>query len=301
MSGFAVNALRSVDLDVPDLDAAEAFYTGVWGLTLVARADGAAVLRATGDDHHVLVLRQGPAAIRSITFRAESVGALHDVAARAVSAGGRVVHGVGPVAWPGGGQGLAIADPWGRCLRFVHGDARRDADPLVADRCCRLSHVNVNSSATAAAARFFEAVAGFRLTDRSKIMAFVRCNADHHVIVIADATVDTLNHVAFLLPTLEGVMRASGRMVDHGFPIAWGVGRHGPGDNVFAYFVDPFGIVVEHTAEVLQVDETYRVGGPQDWTWPPGRTDHWGIAPPKTDALKQAQLAIPFLAAEQGA
>ena len=30
-------------------------------------------------------------------------------------------------------------------------------------------------------------------------------------------------------------------MIDAGYPIAWGVGSHGPGDNVFAYFVDQFG------------------------------------------------------------
>ena len=51
-------------------------------------------------------------------------------------------------------------------------------------------------------------------------------------------------------------------MIDAGFPIAWGVGRHGPGDNVFAYFIDPVGIVIEYTAEVLQVDDSYVVRGP---------------------------------------
>ena len=54
--------------------------------------------------------------------------------------------------------------------------------------------------------------------------------------------VNGLNHVAFLMPDLEAVMRGSGRMIDAGFPIAWGVGRHGPGDNVFAYFIDPVGL-----------------------------------------------------------
>ena len=93
-------------------------------------------------------------------------------------------------------------------------------------------------------------------------MAFVRCNSDHHAIVIADAAVNGLNHVAFLMPDLEAVMRGSGRMIDAGFPIAWGVGRHGPGDNVFAYFIDPVGIVIEYTAEVLQVDDSYVVRGP---------------------------------------
>ena len=289
-----VTALRSVDLDVPDLAAAERFYTEVWGLGVACRADAAVYLRATGDDHHVLALHAADApALRSITFRAAARDGLDAIAAQVADAGGHLIEPPGQVAWAGGGAGLAFADPHGRTLRVVHGDDRRPPDAPVRDRPVRLSHVNVNSTATDADAAFLGATLGLSLSDRSKMMAFVRCNADHHCIVIADAPVDGLNHVAFLMPDLEGVMLGAGRMVDHGFPIAWGVGRHGPGNNVFAYFVDPFGIVVEYTADVLQVDESYPVRGPADWTWPPGRTDQWGIAPPKTDALKRAQLAIP--------
>ena len=46
--------------------------------------------------------------------------------------------------------------------------------------------------------------------------------------------------------------------------IEWGVGRHGPGNNVFAYFIGPVGIVVEYTAEVLQVDDSYVLRGPSE-------------------------------------
>ncbi len=285
-------ALRSVDLMVPDLAAARRFYTEIWGLNAVDHAGPELVLRATGADHHVLVLREGAAALQSITFRAPSRDAVERAAEDGVAAGGRVLSPPGPVGWPGGGFGIALVDPQGRTLRLVVGDETRTPDAPVQDRPERLSHVNINSDDTDAAARFFADALGFRLSDRSKIMAFIRCNSDHHAVVIADAAVNGLNHVAFMMPSLEGVMRGSGRMVDHGYPIGWGVGRHGPGDNVFAYFIDPFGIVIEYTAEVLQVDDTYRVGGPGDWTWPPGRTDHWGIAPPKSDAVKHAQLAI---------
>ena len=293
MPGFPVTALRSVDLDVPDLAAAERFYTEVWGLAVASRAGAAVYLHATADDHHVLALHAADSpALRSITFRAATLGDLNAVAVRVAGAGGRLTQPPAPVTWAGGGIGLVFADPRGRTLRVVHGDERRTADTPVQDRPVRLSHVNINSTATDADAAFLGATLGFKLSDRSGMMAFVRCNADHHCIVIADAMVDGLNHVAFLMPELEGVMLGSGRMVDHGFPIAWGVGRHGPGDNVFAYFVDPFGIVVEYTAEVLQVDDAYRIGGPADWIWPPGRTDHWGIAPPNSDAVKHAQVAI---------
>lgn len=52
---------------------------------------------------------------------------------------------------------------------------------------------------------------------------------------------------------------------------------------------------IRDTAEVLQVDEINRVGGPEDWTWAPERSDQWGIAPPKTVACKTARLAVPVL------
>ena len=114
----------------------------------------------------------------------------------------------------------------------------------------RLAHVVLNSRDVPASQKFLESVLGFRLIDRTRIMAFMNCNSDHHTIAFADADNDALNHVAFLMPDLESVMRGGGRLKDAGFPIEWGPGRHGPGNNAFNYFVGPEGIVVEYTAEV---------------------------------------------------
>src|SRR5262249_7172029 len=104
-----------------------------------------------------------------------------------------------------------------------------------------------------------------------------------------------LTHIAFLMPDLESVMRGGGRMKDAGFAIEWGPGRHGPGNNAFNYFVGPFGEVIEYTAEVEQVDTSYRVRGPADWAWPPGRVDHWGISAPPSARLKEAQRQVLFI------
>ena len=292
MSRFPVTGLRSVDFTVPDLDSALDFYTRVWGLHLADHAGGSAWLRGTGTDPHILALHAGNApAIRSMTFRAAPDADPEALVAAMVALGGTPVE---AEAEHGGGTMLAARDTRGRIIRVVHGD--RAVEPLAddPDRPERLAHVNINSVDTDADARFFVDALGFGLTDRSKMMAFVRTNNDHHSVVIADAPANTLNHVAFQLPHWEGVMRSAGRMVDAGFPIGWGPGRHGPGNNVFAYFVSPDGFVIEHTADVLQVDDDYRVGTPADWTWPEGRVDQWGIAPPKTAACKAAQLAIPF-------
>lgn len=294
MSSFQVTGLRSVELSTPDIEASVDFYTRVWGLEVVAEAAGKVFLAATGDDFHVLELKAGDRAeLRKITFRVASESALVELHDKTMSAGCALLRDIGDADAPSGGRRFVIRERQGSVLEFVHGDVRRQGSQ-VQGRPSRLAHVNINSSAIEALSDFYQNVLGFRLTDRSKLMAFLRCNDDHHAVVLAEAPSNGLNHVAFLMPDLESVMRGSGRVVDAGHPIGWGVGRHGPGDNVFAYFVDPTGVVSEYTAEVLQVDDGYRVRGPSEWTWPPGRTDHWGIAPPKSEACKIAQNSVGF-------
>ena len=297
MSDFPVAALRSVEITTPHLAGSVDFYRGVWGLDVSAEADGTVYLAATGSDFHVLELTPGEAtSLSKVTFRVRSHDDLQRLFARARRAGCEVIHSPGPSPAPSGGESFVIREPQGCVMEFVHGDRTKPAS-VIADRPERLAHVNINSADIEKLSAFYQDVLGFRLSDRSKLMAFLCCNSDHHAVVLAEAPRNGLNHVAFLMPDLESVMRGSGRMVDHGHPIGWGVGRHGPGDNVFAYFVDPAGAVIEYTAEVLQIDDSYVAKGPGDWVWPPGRTDQWGIAPPKSDACKAAQLAVPFTTA----
>ena len=295
MRDFPVIAIRSVGLGVPDMARAEAFYTEVWGLQVAARQDETIYLRASGRGHHVLALHpRATAEILSVSFIVRAESTLSEMAERVRRAGGTVIAPVAPNDEGDGGLVLKVSTPEGFILHLHHGAAAHDdGEPRLAFP-LRISHVNLNCANIEASTSFFQRVLGFQLTDRSKAMAFLSCNSDHHAVVLADSGVDGLNHVAFMMPEWESVMRGSGRMIDHGYPIAWGVGRHGPGDNVFAYFVDPFGFVIEYTAEVLQVDETWQAHGPDYWVWPPGRTDQWGIAPPKPDYVKKAQLAIRF-------
>lgn len=295
MTESRVTDLRSVALNLPDLKQAEDFYTRVWQLDVVARGSDTLYLRGTGKDHHILSLhRADKPSLRSVTFRARSAETLNSIAASAVEAGGRVVSPLAPSDDPAGGQALTIADRDGRVLRFVHGDATHSEARVVRDRPGRLSHIVLNSHNTAEAQAFLERVMGLKLSDRTRIMAFLRCNSDHHCLALHDSDGNTLNHIAFEMPDLDSVMRGGGRLSEAGFPIVWGPGRHGPGNNAFNYFVDPFGFAIEYTAEVQKVDDSYKVGGPDDWKWPPGRIDHWGISAPPAPRLKEAQKAIFF-------
>jgi catechol-2,3-dioxygenase len=292
-----VAALRSVALNVPDLAAAEQFYTQIWNLSVAARTPDALYLRGTGADHHLLALHQadGPARIRNVTLRARSRAVLDEVAQAVIAVGGRVLEAIAPVQEPGGGTAVTVADPDGRVFRLVHGDTQHADAHEAKDRPSRLAHAVLNSHDVEATRAFMEQVFDFSLSDRTRIMAFMRCNSDHHSIALGDTDNDALNHIAFLMPDLESVMRGGGRMRDAGYGIEWGPGRHGPGDNAFNYFVGPFDVVIEYTAEVEQVDDSYQAGQPSDWTWPPGRVDQWGISQPPSARLKQAQKAIVFV------
>ena len=292
-----ISALRSAALTVPDLAAAEAFYTKVWHLDVVARTDAAIYFKGSGTDHHLLALHQGAGTpqLRQVTLRARSLDALQAIAQATVAHGGSVERGPGPAHDPAGGQSLVIRDGDGRRFEIVFGDSVHPPTHTSApDQPIRLAHAVLNSHAIEESQAFLEKALGFVLADRTRIMAFMNCNNDHHTLALGDTDNDALNHIAFLMPTLDAVMRVGGRMKDAGHTIEWGPGRHGPGDNAFNYFIDPFGIVIEYTAEVEQIDQTYQAGGPSDWTWPPGRVDQWGISIPPTARLKDAQRAVFF-------
>jgi len=295
MSKSIAGSLRSIAIGVADLAAAEQFYVSTWNLQVAARTADAVYLRGSGPAHHILALHGGAGAdVRQVTFCVAAETDLELIAERVTCHGGSVLRGRHAVDEPGGGMAVLVADPQGRVLRFVHGDqTHTDMAPLP-DQPVKITHVVFNSSDVASGQRFYEDALGFTLSDRTRIMAFLRCGSDHHSIALADADSNTLNHIAFVMPDLDAVMRGGGRMRDAGYPIEWGVGRHGPGNNAFAYFIGPAGFVIEYTAEVQQVDDSYVPGGPDDWKWPPGRFDHWGVSAPPSDRIKQAQRTITF-------
>jgi catechol 2,3-dioxygenase len=290
-----ISALRSVALTVPDLTLAEDFFTRTWHLQVVARTDNALYLRGAGSDHHLLALHHAPGAARilHITLRARSLNALSLAAQNTVAAGGHVLAPTAPLTEPGGGQAVTLTDPDGRVFRLVYEDEQLETID-VPDMPLRLAHVVLNSSHIENTRQFMESALDFSMSDRTRIMAFMRCNSDHHSVALGDTDNNALNHIAFLMPDIDAVMRGGGRMQEAGFPIEWGPGRHGPGDNAFNYFIGPFDLVIEYTAEVEQIDDSYQTGQPSDWTWPPGRVDQWGISPPPSARLKEAQRAVVF-------
>ena len=295
-----VRGVRSVEIDMSQPERAAAFYKNVWNLTEVERRDGSIYFRGTGPHHHILAIHAAPKgfAIRRLTFDAASRDIVHKLH-QAVKASGCASDEPHALQSPGGGYGFGFADPEGRNLAVVCDLADHKDAADVRDRPRKIAHVNLNAADLAKSNDFLIDVLGFRKVDHSGPLHFFHCdNPDHSSIVMGAAATPTLNHVSFEMPDAESVMRGAGRMRDAGYPIEWGVGRHGAGNNVFAYFAGPEECPIEYTAEVMQIDDSYEFHGPEHWKWPPGRLDQWGVTPPHTQRWKRIQDMYLFAAGQ---
>ena len=302
-----IDRLRAVTLGVKDVERSAAFYEQVWGLSRVQERAGAVFLRATGTDHHVLVLQ--PAArgqLVSVTFGTPDVPSLQRLYERLHVAGVPTEKPPRELPSPGGGWGFAFRDPEGRQFKVVADRSDWPQGRPEQGKPVRLAHVVLNTPDPDGMAHFFIEVLGFRLSDATAKMRFLRCARDHHAIAFARSQGSSLNHLAFEMASWNELMFGVGRVQESGHALQWGVGRHGPGDNVFAYFLDPDALPIEYTAEVQQIDDEQHVPGtPQQWQRPANRMDQWGIAQLSTDmaaAMDGQGPAMATLAArEQGA
>lgn len=283
--------LRSIELVLPDARAAAAFMTDVWGLVSAETRGTTYYLRGSGDFPYLVSFAEGPEPfVRTTTFVC-SPDELSALQQRVAASGLASV--VTKSNDPGAGEGLIVELPEGELFRFL-AKAQTVSRISARDSAVQLTHVVLNSADAEVTADIAERVLGFRVSDRTKGMVFVRCNDSHHSTAFARSGFSSLNHIAFEMQDIDAVMRGIGRLRDHGVAPSWGPGRHGPGANVFAYFVAPFGAVVEFSTAVDKVAEDYRVGSPQDWTWPPNRIDQWGVSDKDVAGLRRAEEQFRF-------
>lgn len=291
MTKARVTGLRGIELAVTDLTQSARYYEESWGLKRVAHLGDTLYLRGRGAEHHIMELHERPrAALISLTFAApdkHSVDALH---AQAIAYGANVISAPAALsATSGGGYGFQLDTPEGHKLTIssdvtAHSDVGADRSTPV-----KLTHVVLNTTRPSDQMAFFCDLLGFRLSDCNGRMNFIRCSKDHHAIALAEANGPGLNHMAFEMDSFDSLMRGCGRLKAHDVPLEWGVGRHGPGDNIFAYFVEPNGFVTEYAAEVEQIeDDDYKPGTKEYWDNFPMRPCRWGMATTPSQHLRHA-------------
>lgn len=287
--------LRHVGLFSPNLKEQAKFYEAIWGVDKIAEDGDSIYFRGASSEHYILSLhaaqRRG---LHHLAFGMKNEAEVDSAAKELRSQGIQIVSEPQPLNKPGGGYGLRFVDPEGRCIELSAGVRQHEGgwkEKKVQPH--SICHVVLNTKQLDAIAEFYMQIFNFRISDWSEhLMVFLRCNTKHHAIAFNQAPHASVNHVAYLVSNVDEVMRGMVNMRKHGIEPGWGPGRHGPGNNIFCYFTEPFGYVVEYTSDIDYIlDEKAHV--PKVWKRTPELIDRWGVAGPPSPAIRQAMEGEP--------
>lgn len=287
-SKAAVIALAGLRLQVRDVARSTSFYTQAWGLEAVGSYGGSVMLRARGKSHHVLeIVEGGSARLLGINLEVANRASVDVLVEQSAALGHAVARRPGALdEASGGGYGATIVGLEGLHIVLQCEQIRNSALPLDASKPSCLTHAVLNSSMVERHVAFFIEVLGFKVSDVTARMSFLRCGSAHHSIAFAQGKAMSLNHAAFEMDDIDGLMYGSGRLIENGHAIEWGPGRHGPGNNVFCYFIDPDGFAVEYTTGMEQIEnDDYQARDADYWTNFPRRPCRWGVARKPSDNI----------------
>jgi len=325
-----VHGLAWLEFTKPDLAATEAF-AHAFGFSTALRTQDELHLRGADAASPCLLVRRGP---RSAFVRAAfEVEDRADLQRLAGAAGGLVA------ALPDslGGDAVDLRDPSGQAVRVVAGTARLAAlpsqqplawnvghaiartnatqrPPRVPATVQRLGHVVLQSTSFRATLDWYLQHLGLIVSDflyydgqraRGPVMAFIRCDrgatpADHHTLALLLGPADRYVHSAYEVADLDALAAGGEYLREKGYRRSWGIGRHIQGSQVFDYWRDPDGVMVEHYADGDVFDSTLQPGwapmtasGLSQWG-PPVTRDFLGIAPGR-DALRELRHVLDAL------
>lgn len=143
----------------------------------------------------------------------------------------------------------------------------------------RLGHIVINVLDADAVTKFFAEEMNFRISDYIENAAFMRCfpNPFHHSLAIVPGPENRLNHVNFLVHSLDDFGQAMNRAKRQNVEIVFGPGRHPPSGSIFLYFLDPDAMTFEFSTGMEEFPET---GGREPRRLPLAieSLDYWGGA-----------------------
>ncbi len=120
-----------------------------------------------------------------------------------------------------------------------------------------LQHVTFATRDIARFQSFYVDGLGFALSDTvvresdGKVMTvFMRSNHEHHTVGVFYQERTGLDHHSYEAGTWDGLKDWCDRFGDRHIKLDWGPGRHGPGNNLFAFITDPDGNWIEISAEL---------------------------------------------------
>jgi catechol 2,3-dioxygenase-like lactoylglutathione lyase family enzyme len=325
-----VEDLAWLELEKPDLARAEAF-AHAFGFATVARTADELQLRGVYAGGPCVIIRRGrrsryagaafkAAEPRDLVRLADATGAQVTVLPETI--GGVVVDLTAP-----DGAGVRVVSDVQELPALptqpahpinAGGDVRRanttQRPPRVPATVERLGHVVLQST------RYRESldwylhhlgliVSDFKYFDGQRelgpTMSFVRCDrgsepADHHTLAMTLGPRDRYVHSAYQVSDLDALAAGGEHLREQGYTRSWGIGRHIEGSQIFDYWRDPDGFLVEHFTDGDRFDSSLEPGwspmtasGLAQWG-PPATKDFLGISPGR-ESLRELRSMVTAL------
>lgn len=325
----AARDIAYVRFSAPDVEEALRFL-GDFGMSVSAQENGQTYLRVHGEAHHTYVLSEGPPKFLGFGLKVEARSDLEQISQ---NSNGNEIEKIDE---PGGGERVVLSDPDGYRVEIVHGietvralpmrdpvmlnsttERRRFSTtvrtPLGPTEMKRVGHVGLIVTSIEKTTEWYGDLLSMIPTDsvlvgepKHKVVSFVRCGypgvySDHHALALFRGERPGFGHVAFETQDFDSVFGGHEYLQERGYNLAWGPGRHELGSQLFDYWLDPWGRMVEHFADsdlFLPEDPSWEhdpadsrsaLWGPQaarnpDGTLPAPGTQQGGIAAPSPDA-----------------
>lgn len=186
------------------------------------------------------------------------------------------------------GSAIGFLDPDQNCMVFVpasdllpppsNSALKINAAPLPS---AESQHFALRTQQVEIMKRFYTEGLGFTLSDvvqddSGQLKAcFVRGNEMHHTLALFGAPVTCFDHQSFETPSWLELKDWADHMGQLRIEIVWGVGRHGPGNDVFFMVRDPDGNLAEISSEIEICSDSRPVG---QWKHEERTLNLWGKA-----------------------
>ncbi len=285
-----VSDIAWLEFEKPDLTRAEAFARA-FGFHTVLRTPGELQLRGTDAGAPCVILRQGQRSrFAGVAFRAQD----ETDARRLADTTGAPMRALPETI---GGTSVDLIDPSGirvqvvagthdlptlpgqapHTFNFGHEMPRTNVaqrPPRVPTKVQRLGHVVLQTTQYTKALNFYLDNLGMIVSDflhypgqrdRGPVMGFIRCDrgaipADHHTLAMALGPSNRYVHSAYQVSDLDALAAGGEYLREQGYYRSWGIGRHIQGSQLFDYWRDPDGFLVEHFADGDMFDNTLEPG-----------------------------------------
>lgn len=285
-----VRDIAWLEFDKPDLTRAEAFARA-FGFQAALRTPDELHLRGTDLGVPCLIVRRGARSrFTGVAFAAhDEIDVL-----RLADAAGAPTR---PLPETIGGLATDLIDPSGIPVRVVAGmtdlpelpaqqpliiNSRNNIGrvnatqrPLrVPARVQRLGHVVLQSTKYMQALNWYLDHLGMIVSDflffpgqreRGPTMSFIRCDrgetpTDHHTLAMALGPQNRYVHSAYQVADLDALAAGGQYLAERGYFRSWGIGRHIQGSQIFDYWRDPDGFLVEHFTDGDMFDNSLEPG-----------------------------------------